>query len=341
MKEMKAILDYIINNNLIILMLALDTIRAFVAATGIVSREIPLLSRIIYGKRDEDIIKEVLKDLGYGKREIEKYSKRLKREVEAKNMFPKKDTIRHLTYILAKNTVEFQDEISYGLIAPDKMTSYSKYYINTMDAVHNEKDLEELSTIMIRLMESTLKRTEIDFIIVPKGGNPLLAQNIARKLNINLIIAKDQNDSARPPQNAEEEKIFNIRYEGIKELLSKGKDKKYKGVLIDCNTSGGTQLINIVKEFNNFIDNCNGPIEHITKAYVLFKLVKYDSNNNEIKIEKKFEDVNCALYRIYDIDEDDKKDLMQLSSKEYYESIDSIDGIHDKIKNKKRYYYKG
>ena len=142
MKELKEIIDYIISNKLIILILALDTIRAFIAATGVVSREIPILSRIIYGKKDEDIIKEVLKDLGYGKREIEKYSKRLKREVEAKNMFPKQDTSRRLTYILSKNTVEFQDEISYGLIAPDKKISYSKYYINTMDAVHNETDLE-------------------------------------------------------------------------------------------------------------------------------------------------------------------------------------------------------
>lgn len=337
--NVKTVIENILNNNLVLLVLALDTVRAIIAATGIFGRNIPIISRLIYGKKDEDVVSEAFKMLGFHKNEIESIKKRIKKEAKGRSAFPKKDSSRRLTYILAKNTIEFENDISYGLISPEKQISYSKYYINTMDAVHNDNDLEELSLIMTRLIEKNINNCKPDFIIVPKGGNPLLAQNIARKLKLKLVIAKDKNDSARPPQDTEEMKIFSIRYEGIKELLYCNERKKYSGILIDCNTSGGTQLINIVKEFNNFIEKCNVPIEPISKAFVLFKLVKYDSNKIEVKIDKQFDDINCKLYRIYDLDEEDKKALKTMPTEEYYEVLEEIDELHDVIKKKGRYYF--
>lgn len=341
---MKALYDFIVDNGLIILLLSLDTVRAFVSSLGIIDRNVPVLGRILYGKYDVGVLKEALKELGYGKENAEKIVDGLKNDKKVGNTFPLRDTGRRLVFVLSKHILEFRDEISYGLIAPQKTLSYSKYYINTMDAVHNSSDLDDLTTIMVRLIDSIIGDRKIDFIIVPKGGNPLLAQNIARRFNLLLIIAKDQNDSARPPDNIEEAKIFTIRYEGLNELLKKdsqGTKKKYRGIVLDCNTSGGTQLTNIVQEFNRFVDACGCNVEHLSQVYVLFKLVKINKESKkEIKIDQQFLDIGCQLYRFFDLDEDDKERLAGLPGKDYYEELEKIDSIIDKIQEKKRYYYK-
>ena len=343
MDILNSIFEFVVSSKPIVFILALDGIRACIAYLGIIDRDLPVIGRIIYGKYDASVIKTALKELGYSKEEAVKLSQKLKKENNSVNNVPRHDTARHLIYLLSKYTYEFEDTISYGLIAPQRERSYSNYYISTMDAVHNATDLEKLSVIMIRLIYSVMKNQSIDFIIVPKGGNPLLAQHVAQKLNILLIIAKDRNDSARPPQDKKDSKLFAIRYEGLNELIKKNRDKgkKCRGIVLDCNTSGATQLTNIVKEFNQFVDVCDYPIEHLTYAFVLFKLVKINkSTGQEIDIEKAFSDIDCKLNRFFDLDEEDKAKLVDISGLDYYENLDRIDQIIDGIKNKGRYYYK-
>ncbi len=262
--------------------------------------------------------------------------------VAKKETYPKSDTSLRLLYILSKYIIEFENVISYGLISKGKTLSYSNYYINTMEAVHNISDLKELSSIMIRLMKYN-KEERVDFIIVPKGGNPLLAQYIANELGVNLIMAKDVNDSARPQENAEIERVGRIKYEGLEQLLDKKHVDKQKGVVLDCNTSGGTQLVTVVSDFNELVQKCHFPIEVIHGCYVLFKLVKKDlKSGKEIDTDKRFTDINCKLYRLFDLDEEDKKELCNISSYEdYYEAYSSgvLVELREKIRSKSKYYY--
>lgn len=334
--------DLIISNKLIIFILGLDTIRAFIAATGIIDRNLPIIGRILYGKYDEDVLTAALRRLGYGKKESTSIVSKLKNKEKKSQNFSKKNTAGYLLNILSKYTIEFQNEISYGLIAAEKRVSYSKYYINTMDAVHNNDILNDLSLGMIRLINKSVQT--VDYIIVPKGGNPLLAQRIAEQLGINLIIAKDKNDSARPPQNGgeeEKEKVFGIRYEGVRDVLEKAKEgRKQKGIIIDCNTSGGTQLLNIAKEFNSFISTGFEKIEPISEIFVLFKLVKMDpETNTEVKIDNAFNDINCHLHRFFDLDEGDKSVLAQLPDDDYYMNENRIEELIKTLKSKNKFYY--
>lgn len=329
-------------NDIVLTILGLDTLRSVLASLGIVKRETPFLGRIIYGKYDVIIVKEALRELGYSTQQAERIVGRLK-NVTDKEKYPQADTALRLLYILSKYIIKFENVISYGLISEGKMLSYSNYYINTMEATHNQNDLKELSHIMIRLLRNN-KEDRVDFIIVPKGGNPLLAQYIANELGANLIIAKDINDSARPQESGELDRIGRIRYEGLNFLLERSDTKQIKGIVLDCNTSGGTQLVTIISDFNDLVEKCNYPIVPICNCYVLFKLVKLDINSGkEINIDKKFDDINCHLFRLFDLDEEDKKELCNISSQviDYYVAYETgvLHELKNKIIKKSKYYY--
>lgn len=327
-------------NGIILTILGLDTLRSVIASLGIVKRETPFLGRLIYGKYDVVIVKEVLRELGYSTQQARNIERRLKNAAKEEK-YPDVDTALKLLHILSKYIIEFENVISYGLISEGKSLSYSNYYINTMEAVHNMSDLKELSHIMIRLMKCN-KEERIDFVIVPKGGNPLLAQYIASELGANLIIAKDINDSARPQESDEIERIGRIKYEGLDILLDKRHMDKLKGVLVDCNTSGGTQLVTIASDFNDLINKCNLSIENICNCYVLFKLIKIDlKSGKEVDTDKRFADINCKLHRLFDLDEEDKKGLCSISYIDYYEAYSSgvLHELRSKIMSKSRYYY--
>lgn len=327
-------------NSIIIGILSLDTLRSVVASLGIVRREVPFWGRLIYGKYDVIIVKDVLRELGYAPQQADNIVKRLK-NVAKQEGYPDADTALQLLYILSKYIIRFENAISYGLMSKGKSLSYSNYYINTMEAVHDTLDLRELAHIMIRLMKCH-NEDVIDFVMVPKGGNPLLAQRVASELGANLIIAKDINDSARPQGGKEIERLSGIKYEGLNILRAKQSKEKFKGVLIDCNTSGGTQLVNIATDFNNLVESCDLPIECIHNCYVLFKLVKIEKKSKkEVDIDKRFADIKCKLYRIFDLDEEDKKELYNISHEDYYAAYASgeLEELRSKIKSKSRYYY--
>ena len=319
------------------LLLSIDTCRAFLAACGIVPRHCPILGRIIYGKRDEDLIKSILVQLGYDKKESNSILRKLTNKKD-EGKIKLKNPAGYLLNILAQYTAEFESEISYGSMATDKKTSYSRYYVSTMDAVHDAENLKYLTIIMANLIDRYHSK-KLDFIIVPKGGNPILAQSVASQLGIDLVIAKDQNDSARPPQSGaknDKKLLFEIRYEGVKKIVEKDKRKKV-GILLDCNTSGGTQLRAIVEEFNDFINNEKCNIEPISEVFVLFKLVKKDENGKNF--ENLFSDIGCKLYRYFDLDESDKASLINIPEYDYYSNSENIDILLNNIKEKKHLYY--
>ena len=337
MDNLQGIYEFIISNKLIMLLLAIDTCRAFLAALGIIPRHWSVIGRIIYGKRDEDLVRSVLLQLGYGPQRTKKIIDRITNKKSSEQLRIVNPE-GNLLNILSQYTTVFESEISYGSIAKDKKASYSRYYISTMDAVHDAKSLECLTIIMAKLI-AKFHLKNLDFIIVPKGGNPILAQNVALKLGIDLVIAKDQNDSARPLQagaGSDKQLLFEIQYEGIKKVLDKDKRKKI-GILLDCNTSGGTQLRYIVEEFNKYISYGDNNIEPIKDVFVLFKLSK--RNENEKNFDKSFSDIGCTLHRYFDLDENDKSVLAGIPNDEYYSNVEQLDALLNDIKEKKHFHY--
>ena len=113
-------------NGIILTILGLDTLRSVIASLGIVKRETPFLGRLIYGKYDVVIVKEVLRELGYSTQQARNIERRLKNAAKEEK-YPDVDTALKLLHILSKYIIEFENVISYGLISEGKSLSYSNY----------------------------------------------------------------------------------------------------------------------------------------------------------------------------------------------------------------------
>ena len=334
---MDAVLDIL--TYLALALLSLDTIRAIIAMIGWVKPDAKY-SWIIYGRYSKNLVESALKELGFTPTKSKIITKKIKditKQVSSKGV-TQENAVRLLISILAKYTVKFENPIQYG----GTKTAKSDYYIDTMEISHHKEDREMLSAIMVLLINKKTKGfTKPNIIITPKGGNPLFAMGVAELYGASFLMAKSKSDKSRIESiNGDDSMSFKINYEGalLAEKLPSG-----KCVVLDCNTSGGSQLLDIVSDIQDVAAKISIPIPQ--EIYVLFRADERHSD-----IDKKFLDRKCVLHRFFDLDEETKKDIYDLRIK--YESngqaeLDiyckdvecDIDAIITKIKNKNNLYY--
>jgi hypothetical protein len=256
----------------------------------------------------------------------------------------------HLIVLIAKSIYSFGDEIEYGKEPLKK----SKYYVNTMETVHNNENLEKLTKIMRALIRDDEKRKgmDIDFIIVPKDGNPFLAKRVAEEYKAVLLVLKGENDSSRVKTTGKDdpEVLFKINFEGGNELIKKAQvsqDKKLNGIVVDCNASEGNIEYNAIKEFNEMVDKKVINANHVSVAYVLFRAddgkSKFDDpleNDEKYRLERYFdlnEQFKQKLYDLYLKNKDiDYNDVLFKKERKKIKAIDSF--IKELKKDKKLYY---
>lgn len=344
-------------DTVILFLLGLDSVRMIVAILGIV-KPTSKYSWLIYGRYDINIMERALIQLGYSvdlAKEITKDISALSKKVKDNSGINAKNASEKLIVLLSKYITYFKKPINYG----GKSISKSLYYINTMEISHNENDLNELTAIMLNLMiDNNIDMP--DFIIVPKGGNLLFAQAVAKYLKAELIVVKDNEDKSTviAPGQALSEAVIRVNFEGSYSVLNKSKNskKKLNGYLVDCNTSGGTQLLSAIKKFNEMIDTCNLNISKPQKAFVLFR-----ADKDKGDIDQKFHELNCKLYRYFDLDEESKgliyKAASDAKTRKEQENIDTsssnvlnyyikedkelVDNIIAELKRNSKFYYGG
>ena len=358
--RMGDLINYIWNNfgdiaNKIILgFLAVETILKVLRNTGLFPRDNKLFSWL-YNDYDKELLKKVFLDLGYSERKAQNNIQKLKKGRRQNGIIADEDKIvDKLLFIIGQFTTKFQNAIGFG---EGKKSNKSNYYINTMEAVQNTAIKEELANYLLQLVLDKEQENSVDFVLVPKGGNPLLGLKLAEALNCELLIGKDSNDSAQAKvltnqenQNGIEVDNYNrslLRYEGCQRLLNMPvrKGKKLYGIAVDDNTAGGSLLLSVADGFNNLIDSQASNIEKIKNCYVLFKLVKI-INNKEVNIDQKFQDRGLKLYRYFDLSEEDKKNIYDdlHVTEEFENDLFYTEEIKNKIsnirKNLKKIYFK-
>ena len=289
------------------------------------------------------LLEDALKDMGYSKSETKEIF-RVNKKTEG--IFKKLDGCpEDLISLIVNYIYPLSGEKEYGNVTREK----SGYYIHTMEMVHNKDNLKILTAIMYHLIITDDKRKggKVNFVIVPKGGNPLLAKSVADELNADLLVLKgEQEESSLKISVADDPKVyFMINFEGGNELLKKTKeypDKKLNGIVMDCNTSGGTQVFSALEKFNEMIDNQVINANYVKVAYVLFRA---DNSENKFDNEKK----NIKKYRLmryFDLDEALKEKLYGLSKKEIAldykeeENIKVIDNLIVELKKSGKMHYK-
>ena len=342
------VIDFIVSAiplYLIVFILGIDSVRAVIAALGIIDPD-SKLGRIVYGKRDQSIVKSALRSLGYSTETandiVIKMADIPKSAFMANAGVQEEDAAVQLIIMLSKYILKFNESIVYG----GESFSKSNYYIDTMEISHNENDRRKLASIMIYLLRTEMNsRKAPEIIITPKGGNPLFVQEMATGLNSHLLIAKALSDKSRIKTSRSSEysrEEFFVNYEGSWCLSESGKDGIC--IVVDCNTSGGSQLLDIVKDVRTFIKENPSVIKAPSDVFVLFKADTEGDN-----IDLKFSEHQCTIHRFFDLDENAKEKMYILKDDRkrkgrnlsYYsdEDIEKAKDIIRYLDSKHLFYY--
>lgn len=329
---------------IIMSLLSLDTIRAIIAMTGWVKPEAKF-AWIIYGRYERNLIVAGLKELGFQAQKSEEISKNLRKVSENERDtygITAENAAKQLVILIAKYIVHFDQPIQYG----GTRTTTSSYYIDTMEMAHDEKDKQLMGSIMVHLYSAKGNSTKPEVIVTPKGGNPLFALAVANYYAANFVMAKSKGDKSRITSIGNDAYTnFQINYEGSWNVLTSVNDQRC--IIVDCNTSGGSQLIDIVNDLRTIASKAgNAKIMAPTEVYVLFRA---DSGKgSDIDIDSQFKDNKCKLYRFFDLDEELKELIYQLkqsvgndrSPDLYYESDKKrVEAIIQRMKQKNLFFY--
>lgn len=326
---------------IIMSLLSLDTIRAIIAMTGWVKPEAKY-AWIIYGRYERNLIVTGLKELGFQPQKSEEISKNLSKvseNVQDAYGITAENAAKQLIVLIAKYIIRFDKPIQYG----GTRTTTSSYYIDTMEMAHNEKDKQLMESIMVHLYLSKGNSTKPEIIVTPKGGNPLFALAVANYYAANFVVAKSKSDKSRITSVGNDAYTdFQINYEGSWNVLTSVNDQQC--IIVDCNTSGGSQLIDIVNDLRTIADKVqNAKITAPTEVYVLFR-----ADSGQVDIDRKFEDNKCKLHRFFDLDEEVKAKIYQLkqsvgndrSPDLYYESDKKcVEEIIELMKQRGLFFY--
>lgn len=328
--------------SIILGLLSVDTIRAIIAMTGWVKPEAKY-SWVIYGRYERNLIVSGLKELGFQEKRSEKILNNLRLvSANERDMYgiTKDNVVEQLIILISRYIVHFDQPIQYG----GRRTTTSSYYIDTMEMAHNEKDKQLMVSIMAFLYAYHNNSTKPQVVITPKGGNPLFAQAVAKYYGATFIVAKSCDDKSRITSVSDDAYLdFKINYEGAWNVASGTGIQEC--IIVDCNTSGGSQLIDIVHDVRRIFNQTSAlEISSPNKVYVLFRA---DNGPNQ-DVDKKFKDNQCELYRFFDLDEDIKAQIYRLKKSTgddrdpdlyYSEDKRQVDEIIDKLKKKNFYYY--
>ena len=298
------------------------------------------LGRLVYGRYEADVVAQAFQELGYSKKAADSQHNSLRASISkmrGTTTVTRKNAPIHLVLLLAKYCIKFEQEVSYG----GNTISRSKYYLDTMGMVHDKNDLKTLCDLMIFLLDS-VERNKPDVIIAPKGGNPLLAAQLATYLEKPFIIVKSPGEKSKVTSSSQQEQ-YHVNYEGSSCLSDS--DLLQTCALIDCNLSGGSQLKSIIKELNKMPKDV-AKINKIEHAYVLFRVDDRHQN-----VEDEFRNLNVSLHRFFDLDES-IKDMIYGIKREAEQENRAINPTYSKdwdmareivaaLKKHKKYFYRG
>lgn len=217
--------------------------------------------------------------------------------------------ISPLTSLLSRYTFVFPREVKYG-------EDRTRYYINTLGASLSERDLRIMTWYILNLVSKKLQ--EIDFVVSPKTGNVLLGYSVAKELDALFLIVKSTEERSRVKGVNNEEILTEINIEGSNFLLEKVKNlegsadnKALKGIIVDCNFSGGTQILTCYKELKRVLDS-KGVSKKRVELKNVFTLFKVDSSPINSELQRLVDSGSLYIYRYFDLDEKAKEILYQI-----------------------------
>ena len=195
---------------------------------------------------------------------------------------------------------------------------HTSVIINTMEASLVDESCTLMAELLIAIYTKKLSSYgNVDFVVVPKSGNPLLGKRLADMLKAMCLVCKSDSDSSRVmPENHSGNSNSNIslNIEGFTYLKQQALASSYPltGILIDCNCSGGNGLIRTAAEFNRIISQSGANVKPLQNGMVLFRA---DLDLSPVDFDHKFQEAvtPLSITRYIDLDEHIKESLLGLS----------------------------
>ena len=307
---------------LIITWLGLMTLRELIAASNIFPRD-KKLSWLIYNKQETELVRQALKEAG-----ITDYDKRLVASVLKEAGIEREDVRQlilqkqfekdkrevneeNLVEIISRFILRHEGEIQYGFKTPIR----TQYYISSIEASYDPTYLNWMCILLNGLIldarDSGQLRRIPDFIITPKGGNTRLGLAYAEKLQILFITSKYSLRSSYVSfLSGDSNYELRTNYEGFWELYERQKSCEgagLYGVVVDCNTATGEQIIDTMLDFNKLVKDAKLKIEPLAHAFTLYHSV----DNSQCDVDKRFKEKGFALHRYFDLSEADKAYILE------------------------------
>lgn len=330
---------------IIIAWLGLMTLRSVIANSEVFPRD-KKYSWLIYSKYETGLVIQALKEAG-----ITEYDKALVNRVlidagiereDIKSLISKKKfesdyheiNLENLIEIISKYLICHEGKVEYGYKTPIK----TQFYISSVEASHDEEYLEWMCILLNSLILDKKNQRSIeflpDFIVTPKGGNTHFGRTYAEKRHIFFITSKYSLRSSYVKfLTGTSEYELKTNYEGSWQLLEhqkrKEKDEKLCGIVVDCNTATGEQIVDTMVDFNNLISESGINVEPLKYAFTLYR----STDNSLCNVDAKFEEKGFRLFRYFDLSEAVKKliwekrgnqDRLGVYSKEDRETIKGI-----------------
>lgn len=226
----------------------------------------------------------------------------------------------------------------------------TKYYVYTLSLAHLEDKLEIMSKYMCVLINDIMSEMERNksasvqecyFLIVPYGRNVLLGEAVANTLHIPVLISqtsKIELDSGGQHKLSDNPYEFLYQqYIGTDSLEKYIKDQqllcvnntdissiRVTGIIIDCNTTRGSQLMSVATNFNkNIIPNSNAilnkmKISSTRELGLIFNEISQcatlflaSSENAKEHCSNLFKNNNLKLRYFFELTEEVKQDIYQ------------------------------
>ncbi|QXC00210.1 MULTISPECIES: hypothetical protein [Aeromonas] len=298
---------------LILLLLFLSSLREILKSFG-VFKKLPYISSWIYGdapdKQIKEAVKETLTAVGLGSTHTMNRLNIINPAVRHSILRPSSD-IEKLIIFISKHIYKHEHPLVYGSKTPTK----SSYYINTMDASLDDVQCKEMVRILYGLYTEIYKKTKpFDFIVVPKLGNPTFVKELCKEIgDCQLLIVKPDADRSRL-RGKNPNMMNNANIEGLNLLIERAKvsDRELNGAIIDCNCSGGSSLINAAEILNTTIEK--NSLQYISPISHVLTIFRADTDLSPKEIDEKFNRKGLQLFRVIDLDEDIKSDIMALKT---------------------------
>jgi hypothetical protein len=240
------------------------------------------------------------------------------------------DPVQHLLFVLGQYTYQSQAEMGYGRETP----TWTHYYVNTMEASHDRASLGLMVTLLMQLVRLRGRQRLPDFVITPKGGNPILGHAFAEELHCPCLLHKSEKENSRVVGAADAQSRFLVNFEGSQSLLRTCGEKpeaKASGIVVDCNASGGSQILAAMREFNQLVTELRHPIEPVSEVFLLFRPDIQD------EIDTMFAGSGFKVYRYFDMTEDIKDCVFKLKGQHQFRNstMAQIEAIRRRLEDEK------